>query len=1070
MAVRSGEVQPPALRVRRGSLAGGAVAVAITGVLGWSALAGPSPPSVKPSIFSGAIVLADDRPLTVVDLATAAVAVRLADADTRVGAPNYGLVQPVALAGGTLLVNRATGAFNFVDPDDYAVDPSGGGVALGPLPGAVGAEGVADGRRAWIVRSAPRTTAALVGRATVASAASGRPAPPDGFGVVPGRVPLGSAYAAASGADLWVLAGGQGACRLYMVAAAGVRLVSSAPLPCSRTAVEAVAGGAVWALPDGFRSFGPAGPGVATRAPTGRDDRFVPVSGAGREAWFLARAPGGWTLVGWRPAARSRRDALTGPLPLRYFGPGADPAPPALAGGVLYTLDRSAGPQPTLWAVDVDGGRMAPVAGAARYPRVGPEEDDGFGGAYVSADGPRVVFDNPESLEAVVVFTDGTHAPVVVDKTDAVTVSTTGPEYLDLAAPSRQATPGPAATPAPPAPQPVDPQAVCADTTQKPYAPSIISVTPSSGAALVVWSYRLLDPTDCEPDAWSVQVVDISGSAQPSPAVRIVRGQQQLLFTGLRPATTYEAVVSAYINSRSTPSQPATFTTEARGPDAPLSVTTTSDGKGDWVVSWVPCTEQANPACVVPADSWTVIGSGCGAGFVGTPPVVTVPGAVHSVTVDGEPAGLLGEYLTFEVEGTLSSGLAGNPTSDRSCTESWRPPDPGAIQLSAEGVPAGGTISAVLQVQVAGDPAAAFGAQPAGTDFVYAVGGATVGPTHRTEVTVTGLAPGQDYVPSVEVYPAGHPQAAVRVSGQPFSQTLPWPSDLQSGVSALPSVGKDPNEGTVTVAFPPDVPAGPLTATAARLVCGSTSSSEPDSNLVAGRVAYPVDLVEQGGACTITFELVDDSQPDPYGGPSPPLSAAFDIGVQPHYDFAAALAGDCKQAYSCGPLGQPWQIEVDYTGGDPLGAGGDWSVSTRLDTRSAEVADPCSSTFELPGPTFPYLFDLPRSCPDPSQVRVSVSYTYLGQVVADDAGTPSGSSPPATLPPSTTTTVPATTTTTTTTTVPATTTTTVRSTTTTRPGTAAALPVPAATFPPAAAGGAAVLAGAARSRRRRRRG
>jgi hypothetical protein len=1063
------------LRVRRASLAGGAVAAAVAGVLGWSALAGPTAPAVRPSIFSGSIVLADDRPLTVVDLATADVAVRLQDADARVGAPNYGLVQPVPLAGGTLLVNRDSGAFNFVDPDDYAVDPSGGGVALGPLPGAAGAEGVADGRRAWIVRSAPRSTATLVGRGTVASAASGSAAPPDGFGAIPGRVSLGSAYAAAAGAELWLLAAGPVGCRLYRVGLGGARFVSGAALPCSRTAVEAAAGGAVWALPGGFRFFGRAGPGRFARAPTGRDDRFVPVSGAGNEAWFLARGPRGWTVTGWRPAAAGS-PPIAGPFPLRYFGPGADPAPPALSGRLLYTLDRSAGPQPALWTVDVDGGRMTPVAGAPRYPRVGPEEDDSFGGAYVTADGPRVVFDNPESLEALVVFTDGTHAPVVVDKTDAVTVSTTGPEYLDLAAPSRQASSGRPAVPTPPAPQPVDPQAACADTTQKPYAPSITSVAPSTGAALIVWSYRLLDPTDCEPDAWTVHVVDVSGSAQPTPAVRIVRGQQQLLFTGLRPATTYQATVSAYINSQSTPSQPATFTTAARGPDAPLSVTTTSDGKGDWVVSWVPCTEQADPACVVPADRWTVLGSGCASGFVGTPPVVTVPGDVHSVTVSAEPAGLLGEYLTFEVQGSLSSGLAGNPTSDGSCVESWRPPDPAAIQLSAEGVPAGGTISAVLQVQTAGDPTAVFGAQPSGTDFVYTVGGVIVGPTHRTEVTVAGLAAGQQYVPSVEVYPAGHPQAAVTVTGQPFSQTLPWPSDLQSGVSALPSVGKDPNEGTVTIAFPPDVPSGPLTATAARLVCGSTSASEPDTNLLGGRVVYPVDLVDQGGACKVTFTLVDGSQPDPYGGPSPPLSAAFDIGVQPQYDFDAALAGDCKQAYSCGPLGQPWQIEVDYTGGDPLGAGGDWSVSTRLDTRGPDVADPCASVFALGGPAFPYLFDLPQSCPDPSQVRVSVSYTYLGQVVTDDAGTPSGSSPPATLPPETTTTVPATTTTTvpaaTTTSVPATTTTTVRSTTTTHPaaGVAATRPGLVAAFPPAAACGGAVLACAARSRRRRGRG
>ena len=54
------------------------------------------------------------------------------------------------------------------------------------------------------------------------------------------------------------------------------------------------------------------------------------------------------------------------------------------------------------------------------YPAESVTEKAGFQGAQVLVDGPRVIFNNPESLLAVVVFTDGSHAPVVVNKSAAV--------------------------------------------------------------------------------------------------------------------------------------------------------------------------------------------------------------------------------------------------------------------------------------------------------------------------------------------------------------------------------------------------------------------------------------------------------------------------------------------------------------------------------------------------------------------------------------------------------------------------------------------------------------------------
>lgn len=1012
------------MSARRGPLTGAAVLAAVTGAMAWSAVAGPSAPTIRPAVFGGSLVLADDRPLTVIDLATASVTVRLQDVDSRVGAANYGDVQPVPVAGGTFLVNRSTGTFNFLDPDNYVVDAAGPGVALGPLRGLSGAEGLAAGSGAWILRSAADSTATLVDRGAVAAAASGRPAVLPGYAAVGGRVELRSGSAVVSGADLWVLVDRLDGCRLERIGSQGAYKMGATGAPCARSALEAVAGGVAWALPGRIRFFAPAErASIALRSLRG-DTRFVPVTGAGSEAWFLCRGRRAWSLVGWRPAG-----AVTGPFDLARLDPSSDPAPPAVAGGLLYTFDRHGTGQPPLWAVNLDGGRMTPVDGAPAYPRRSAAEEDSFAAGEVMADGPRVVFNNPQSLEALVVFTDGSHRPVVVDKSQAVTVSTVGPADLDVtaAAPSRAPSRAPAPPPVPPV-QPVSPEVACADTTQKPYAPAVTSVVPSSGGALVTWSYQLLDPTDCEPGSWAVQVVDVSGGPQPSPGVRVVEGQQQILFTGLRPATTYRVTVSAYINSQSTPSAPVAFTTAARGPDAPLSVTTTADGQGDWIVSWVPCTEAFDARCVVPADRWSVIGSACGGSYVGLPPTVSVPGGQHRVLIRGDPLGLLGDSLTFSVEGFLGSGLAGDPASDHSCTEAWRPADPSAIQLTAETAPSAGTVTATLRVDTTGDPVEAFGALPGRTDFLYRVGERTVGPTTRPEATFAGLDPGLQYVPTVAVYPAGHPGAEVTVAGEPFSQTLAWPVDLEAGTTVTASVGPDPNEGSIDLAFPSDLPSGPLSATQAELVCGSTAVAEPDQPVSSGRVGYPVDLVHYGGRCSISLTLADAADPDPYGGPSPELTAPFAIGTQPGYTFDASVAGDCTHAYRCGPLGEPWQVEVRYTGTGPLGAGGDWSISAALDSSGPRSADPCATAEQLPGPAFPALVELPASCPDVSRARITVSYTYLGRVLHADAGNPAGAPPPATLPP-------APTTTTTTTTTPCSTTTTSPSstTTTTRP-------------------------------------
>ena len=398
-------------------------------------------------------------------MATGQPTVRLDGVYDQVGTTNPRDVLAVPVQTGTMLINARTGTFNLLGKDNYVVDSAGGGVGLGTLHGLTGASGLGAGPDAYILRYAPNSTVSLVDEATVNAGArleravavtGSRPAPaaaPRGFASLGSPVLDEPGSAAVSGADLWVLVGAGSGCRVVQLGPIstgnGLASTSRATLPaaCSRVALEPLGPEVGVAWPGHVRLFNPSGPRRGTDvgvASTRSADRYLPVSGANGDLWFLSHATGGWSVLGISP-----NGAVTHQSALVRFGARADPVAPVESGGVLYTLDQASVGQPTLWTIAPFDGEMFPVHGAPTYPVASPSERAVFSGAQVLVDGPRVVFNNPGSLLAVVVFTDGSRAPVVVDKSRAMAVSATGPVDVN-AGPTvpktRQSRPGSRAT------------------------------------------------------------------------------------------------------------------------------------------------------------------------------------------------------------------------------------------------------------------------------------------------------------------------------------------------------------------------------------------------------------------------------------------------------------------------------------------------------------------------------------------------------------------------------------------------------------------------------------------------
>ncbi|MBE7163059.1 MAG: hypothetical protein INR72_17615, partial [Williamsia herbipolensis] len=545
---------------------------------------------------------------------------------------------------------------------------------------------------------------------------------------------------------------------------------------------------------------------VTYRSPAGLD-QILPVSDSQGRLVYLLHGDAGWYVLSVATDGSDLR------VPLRVTGvdPSSDLATPAESDGSVYTMGTGANGR--LYRIGLDGTAEAPD-GIATYPLM-PEHtgkavdtENGFADGYVIARGSRVIYDSAGHRRAVAIFTDGSHAPVVLTKSDAVNLNASG-DALALSqnrirhiVQGRNNPSGPTVNPGNPGhhqnppgdgsgpkgnggnPNPPDNPGKgpgdknknptnnnhdCTNTDQTPYAPIISSAVPAARSVLLKWYYPRVNNTDCVPQTYVVTAQLISNGAPAAPGSVTVQNQEFVNLGGLYPSSQYSITVTAYLGDKSTDSAARSITTTAEGPPAPTGLSVTSDANGNWKLTWDSCGTIGDD-CIT-ASSWQITPTVCdGRGL--TSDLATVEADADpstkqqpTATYPGSAA-LLGRGLSFQVLGQSSDGTPGVLSAPSPCVYSWSTPQTKNMTITAstdQEVTLGSTATAKVALNLGDDPATDVGGLGAQITFTLTGGGttATSDPVtyDGTQSTVSAsfdvVKPGAQYTATATITP-GH--------------------------------------------------------------------------------------------------------------------------------------------------------------------------------------------------------------------------------------------------------------------------------------------------------------------------
>ena len=590
--------------------------------------------------------------------------------------------------------------------------------------------------------------------------------------------------------------------------------------------------------------------------------------------------------------------------------------------------------------MDASGAHLVP--GVASYA-LDPNTRFVWTSPEIIARGDRVVFNNPSSQSAVVVFTDGSHPPRLVNKRVAVVVDPAGANALieahihhtNKAATSGEGVKNNQKNEKPPPSRPsqtVDNRVDCNTVKQVPHTPTLFAVQQASRSVEFGWTYPTPDPTDCRASTYRLKLTTLTADSPDVSYDRVLQGTSATIVGGLYPSTEYRAELWAYINNVGSAEATILVRTGPEGPQAPTNVRATADSSGNWDVAWNSC-GGISPSCV-PTTSWTVIPSFCDhlSGLYGNPDKLTVPAdpTEHSfhASYPGNDA-LLGRALCFQVQGTGNRGTIGDISAATAPAYSWRPPLAGAFTLTASRPPStslGTAASTDLTLDLGANPVRDTGGIGATVTFMLHGPNGTqtsnetvTGRSRQITANFPGIRPGQHYTAQARVSAPGHPDASVLVDGGTVTTRANWP---QLGlVAGCPST--DPNirlSCTLSLQI-----TGISSATAdgerftlggnSYLRCGETYQYLHQANFDPSVTAIttPIDLLSHlHGVCSVALQLVEGTnQADPpvFGGTvSQTITQSIDLGQATTLD---ATAADFTASFS---NADGASVDLGYTG------------------------------------------------------------------------------------------------------------------------------------------------------------
>jgi hypothetical protein len=812
----------------------------------------------------------------------------------------------------------------------------------------------------------------------------------------------GRGSAASANGDLWLLTGQSDEMTLRELAVphasnAGARLLVTSHGDLSGPAALESAtvnpdgtGGSVLALASdaGIELISPDGTQrrLTFAIPPGLD-QVLPVTNLQGRIAFLLHGEAGWSLATAATDARTLSvrtlDALPGTAPL---------VTPAASGGRLYTM-RADGAG-TLWQISTDGSAST-IPGAKNYPVLTGEKLD-LTGAEIRADNSRVIFNARANFEDEVIFTDGSHLPLAIDKHSAVQLDPSGTEALVVShqtgtGTGKHAAPKPTRTAQPHPAQAVDDKVDCDTATQTPHIPVVQLLERGSRSVQLAWTYPLLDAQDCVPSTYTVSTQAVIGGGPAPPGTLTVQGQDGVNLVGLFPDTTYRVVVTAYLNGRGTSSLPLKVRTSIEGPAAPTGVSAQVDAAGNWLLTWGSC-GGISSACVA-STSWQVIASYCdGLGLGAAPPTRLLVGDPTQHSFDYTYAGseaLLGRGLNFQVAGVGDTGVIGTAAASTGCQYSWMPPRPSAITLDASAPAtiaednAAGTSDTTVSAHFADGQSADLGGVGGQLTYQLLRDGSvvqSVGPTTAPTATLHGISAGAHYQVQAIVSPHGHPEASATIGPvdvQPALAVWPQPSVAASFTDTSASAGTL----NVTVSLPAgtDTEGETFDLDDASLDCGNAHLELDHSNVSAdSTISFPdIQRATYNSSCTVSAQLAQNAgsatSPPLYGAGISPRATSGTVSIDP--PALDTSASDFSASWVASAVPDDPQIAVSYTGDDDLITtyAHDWTSTASTDATSA-----CGSTTSSPTGS-PAVIDVDRGCVTSSAVwSVQVSFTYFG--------------------------------------------------------------------------------------------